>query len=154
MQDRQQERQSKIQVAPLPKSYEHRASMKWITIESVRVVMERLKNQTDQRISLLTPVGLIDGVLTDIAPSYSESFDTEFAEELVPNITSMVANVRIDLLRLIEKQEDKLELIDSAPLIGLKNVTVRSADQVFELPEITLFADQIAGFALSQPIVN
>lgn len=148
MADKQKEKPSVVEIAPLPKSYQHRASMKWITIESARVIMERLQHQTDQRIMLLTPVGLVEGELTDIAPSYSESFDEEFGEELVPDITSMVANVRIDLLRMIEKNEDDLQLIDSAPLVGLKNVKVHSANQSYELPEITLFADQIAGFTV------
>jgi hypothetical protein len=147
MADRKKESDS-IKLAPLPESFGHRASMKWITIESVRVIMERLKDQTNRRIMLLTPVGLIEGELTDIAPSYSESFDAEFGEELAPNVTSMVANVRIDLLKMMEKQEDDLELIDAAPLIGLRNVTVRSSAQTFQLPEITLFADQIAGFTV------
>ncbi|MFC4767321.1 hypothetical protein [Effusibacillus consociatus] len=150
MADREKEKHSKPDFSPLPKSYEHRASMKWITIESVRVVLERLKEQTDQRIVLLTPVGFVEGELTDIAPSYSESFKMEFGEDLTPDITSMVANLRIDLLRMIEKHEDKLEIIDSAPLIGLKNVTVRSSGQIYQLPEITIFADQVAGFAVSR----
>ncbi|GAX91828.1 hypothetical protein [Effusibacillus lacus] len=146
--------ESDIELPSLPKSYGHRASMKWITIESVRVVMERSKTLENKRIVLLTPAGLVEGELTDIAPSYAESFNSELGEELTPNITSMVANVRIDLLRMIEKQEDKLELIDSAPLVGLKNVVVRTTDHTFKLPEITLFADQIAGFTVSRQVLN
>lgn len=140
---------AKNSIIPLPKSYEHRASMKWITIESLRYTMDRISTKTG-RIILTTAAGIVEGELTEIAPSYAESFNEEFGNELVPNITSMVANIRIDLLRMMEEQEDQLELIDAAPLVGLKNVTVRTYGHVFELPEFTLFADQIVGFAIPQ----
>jgi hypothetical protein len=135
-----------VSLPALPKSYEHRASMKWITLEAVRVTMERLRKEANGRVVLITAAGMIEGELSDIAPSYAESFDIEFDDQAAANVTSMVANLRIDLLRILEKQENKLELTDAAPLIGLKNVIIRAAGHMTEVPELTLFADQICGF--------
>lgn len=152
MADKQQQEDAQqtqgISLPSLPKSYEHRASMKWITLEAVRVTLERLRKEASGRVVLLTAAGLIEGELSDIAPTYAESFDIDIDEEAAANVTSMVANLRIDLLRILEKQENKLELTDAAPLIGLKNVIIRIAGQTVEVPELTLFADQIAGFYL------
>lgn len=150
MAEKQPGKQDQAGATPLPESYRHRASMKWVTIESARIVMERLKDSVSRTIVLMTPAGVVEGELTDIEPSYSESFDPGAGGEPVPNITSMVANVRTDLLRLIEKEESRVELIDHAPLVGLKNVTLRTANQVYRLPEMTLFADQITGFSVSR----
>jgi hypothetical protein len=140
--------------ASLPKCYEHRASMKWMTIESLRVVLERLDNRTMGRVLFLTSIGVVEGELTEIAPSYSESFELEGEDSFVPELTSMVANLRIDLLRLAEQSDQQLELVDTAPLIGLKRVTIRTSGQIIELPELTLFADQISGFAISKLTVH
>lgn len=136
-------------VPPLPKSYDHRASMKWITIESLRIALERTAGTAMNRVSFLTPVGLVEGELTDIAPSYAESFELADGERFAPDVTSMVANLRIDMLRMMEQQENQLELVDAAPLIGLKNVKIHSAGQLIEMSELTLFADQITGFSVS-----
>lgn len=141
---------NRIVGSSLPKSYEHRPSMKWMTIESLRVVLERLDNGTMGRVLFLTPVGVVEGELTEIAPSYSESFESAGEDSFLPELTSMVANLRIDLLRLAEQSDQQLELVDTAPLIGLKRVTIRTSGQIIELPELTLFADQISGFAISK----
>ncbi|BCJ85777.1 hypothetical protein [Effusibacillus dendaii] len=142
-------------LTPLPKSYDHRASMKWITIESLRVVLERLNAHTEQKAVFLTSIGLIEGELVDIAASFAESFDEETdTRQSVPQVTSMVANVRVELLRVVEKDEKELRLTDSAPLIGLRNATIHLPDRAVHLPEVTLFADQVVGFAVEPQQVH
>ncbi|MGB8954192.1 MAG: hypothetical protein WCC10_02380 [Tumebacillaceae bacterium] len=133
----------------LPKAMEKRLSMKWLTMQALSDVIERLNaHQEEPRVVLLTAWGQIEGYLREIQPSYAEAF-READGHLDPDLASMVTHVRSDMLKRFEKEEKELQLVDNAPILSLTNVVLIQAGSERTLPQLTLFADQVIGFTLS-----
>lgn len=167
----QQGKSDKQQVPPfptLPKAMEHRISMKWLTMEALAKVNKLLELKgPEPRVMILTSWGQIEGKMKPIQPSYAESYREENGY-LVPDIASMVTHVRGDLLGLYEQEDSQgqgsqqeqqqqnggsssgLQIVDSAPIISLTDVVLTSGQTVTNVPQLTLFADQIIGFTLTQ----
>lgn len=123
--------------------------MKWLTMQALSDVIERLKaHQEEPRVVLLTAWGQIEGNLSEIQPSYAEAF-REANGHLDPDLASMVTHIRSDMLKRFEKEEKELQLVDNAPILSLTNVVLIQDGTERNLPQLTLFADQIIGFTLS-----
>ncbi|MGZ4121711.1 MAG: hypothetical protein ACXVOI_00685 [Tumebacillaceae bacterium] len=135
----------------LPKAMEKRLSMKWLTLEALSNVMARLEaNGTKSRVVLLTAGGQVEGTLCELKDSYAESFTTE-GDHLRPDVASMVTHVRTELLRTYEQEEQDLKLVDHAPILSLTDVVVTNGTGMRQsLLQLTLFADQVIGFSLSE----
>lgn len=139
----------------LPKAMEKRLSLKWLTMQALEAAIARLQAQGgSQRVMILTAFGQIEGELQDIRASYAESFVEAGNGEYRPDIASMVTHLRSELLRTYEQQEKQIQLVDTAPILSLKNVVVQAGGmgqtQPLQLPQLTLFADQVIGFALAE----
>lgn len=150
---KQEAEQTKDKTAPssmpaLPKALEKRVSLKWLTMEALSKVATRYGSESQPaRVVLLTAWGKIEGRLEEIKPSYAESF-TKQGETLTPDVASMVTHMRTELLALYEKEEQKLELIDAAPILSLTDVTLGQGTEQVQLSQLTVFADQVIGFSL------
>lgn len=139
----------------LPKAMEKRLSLKWLTMQALEASIARLKTQGGQsRVTILTAFGQIEGELQDIRASYAESFVEAGNGQLKPDLSSMVTHLRSEILRRYEEQEQQIEIVDTAPILSLKNVVLHAGgtgqNQGMNIPQLTLFADQVIGFALTE----
>ncbi|MBL0387647.1 hypothetical protein JJB07_13485 [Tumebacillus sp. ITR2] len=136
----------------LPKAMEKRISLKWLTLQALDNAVARLQAQGGQpRVTILTAYGRIAGELQEIQSSYAESFHEAENGRLTPDVSSMVTHLRSEMLRTLEEQEKQLEIIDTAPILSLKNVVLTQGGQEsVSMPQLTLFADQVIGFTLEE----
>jgi len=147
-QEQTKDKAAKSPMPALPKALEKRVSLKWLTMEALSKLAARYGDgQQPSRVVLLTAWGKIEGRLQEIKSSYAESFN-EQGENLAPDVASMVTHMRTELLALYEKEEQKLELVDSAPILSLTDVTLGSGAEQVQLPQLTVYADQVIGFSL------
>lgn len=160
-QDEQSQDKSKTnKPSTLPQAMEKRLSLKWLTLQALDVAIQRLKAQGAQpRVTILTAFGEIEGELQEIRSSYAESFiEDEEKGQLEPDIASMVTHLRSELLRTYEQAEPQIDIVDTAPILSLRNVVLRgpaSRRRAEHLPQLTLFADQVIGFALTDvPVMH
>jgi hypothetical protein len=131
----------------LPNPLQHRMSMKWTTLESVRILQDRLVAQDIQSsVLLLTPSGAICGKLADISDSYEENMTIEKADAL--DIASASAHLRTELWRMYAKKDPSLQAIDCGAIIHMQDVSMRLGNRNIHLPHIALFASEIIGFSL------
>lgn len=134
----------------VPKAMEHRLSMKWLTLEALAKLIKRFEIEgAKPRVVLLTAFGKLEGTLCEIQPSYAESYAEEANGALRPDVASMVTHLRSDLLTILEQEEKNLQLLDTAPILSLREVTLQAGGQEQTLPQLTLFADQVIGFSLT-----
>ncbi|TCP59507.1 hypothetical protein EV586_101727 [Tumebacillus sp. BK434] len=134
----------------VPKAMQHRLSMKWLTLEALSKLIKRFEIQgAKPRVVLLTAFGKLEGTLSEIQPSYAQSYSKEANGALRPDVASMVTHLRSDLLTLLEQEEQDLQLLDTAPILSLRDVTLQGGGQEQTLPQLTLFADQVIGFSLT-----
>ncbi|ASS75080.1 hypothetical protein CIG75_08880 [Tumebacillus algifaecis] len=148
-QDKEQEAQPAFPTIPM--AMEHRLSMKWLTMEALSKLIKRFGiDGTMPRVVLLTAFGKLEGTLCEIKPTYAESYSEEETGELRPDVASMVTHVRSDLLALMEQEEQGLQLVDTAPILSLRDVALYNHGQKQHLPQLTLFADQVIGFSLTE----
>jgi hypothetical protein len=147
-QEKKQKQRSEVKFPAVPKSMEKRVSMKWLTLQALQHVQKRL--QSGPRVVLLTAWGQVEGDLCEIEASYAESF-TRGAdrESLRPDVASMVTHLRSEILAMFEQEEQELHLVDAAPILSLRDVVLKSGSVESRLPQMTLFADQVIGFAPS-----
>jgi hypothetical protein len=132
----------------LPDPLQHRMSMKWTTLESLRILQERLNNQgVSSTVLLLTPAGPVCGQLTDISDSYEENMGCHDAGEL--DVASASVHLRTNLWRMYAKQDPSLQAVDCGAIIHLENVSMRFGNRRVHLPHMALFASEILGFSLS-----
>ncbi|PWK14423.1 hypothetical protein [Tumebacillus permanentifrigoris] len=151
-QSQDKKKQKKKPPSTLPKAMEKRLSLKWLTMQALEASIARLQAQGGQpRVTILTAFGQIEGELQDIRASYAESFVEEANGQYKPDLASMVTHLRSELLRTYEEQEKQIEIVDTAPILSLRDVVLQSSgsDLSTKLPQLTLFADQVIGFALS-----
>lgn len=134
----------------VPKAMEHRLSMKWLTLEALSKLIKRFEIEgAKPRVVLLTAFGKLEGTLCEIQPSYAESYSEEENGALRPDVASMVTHIRSDLLTVLEQEEKNLQLLDTAPILSLRDVILQGTGQEQHLPQLTLFADQVIGFSLT-----
>jgi len=135
----------------IPKAMEKRVSLKWLTLQALENVVLRLQAQGGSpRVILLTSWGQVEGELAGISSSYAESFFRLDEDSLLPDVASMVTHVRSEMLALFEQEEKKLEIVDTAPILSLVDVTLHGSGTPAKMPQLTLFADQVIGFALAE----
>jgi hypothetical protein len=131
----------------LPDPLQHRMSIKWTTLESVRILQQRLDNQDlPSSVMLLTPVGAIYGELTDISDSYEENLSVERADEL--DVASASVHLRTELWRMYAKKDPSLQPIDCGAIVHLQNASIRLGSRNLRLKHLALFASEIVGFSL------
>lgn len=131
----------------LPDPLQHRMSIKWTTLESVRILQQRLHSQdVPSSVMLLTPMGAICGELTDISDSYEENLAVERADEL--DVASASVHLRTELWRMYAKKDPSLQTIDCGAIIHLENVSMRLGSRNLHLKHLALFASEIVGFSL------
>ncbi|MFD2168826.1 hypothetical protein [Tumebacillus lipolyticus] len=140
----------------IPNAMRGRVSMKWLTLAALAKLIKRFELEgSEPRVMLLTAGGQLEGTLCEIRPSYAESYRKQANGDLSPDVASMVTHMRSDLLALWEQEEQSLQLIDSAPILSLRDVVVYSYDREQQLSQLTLFADQVIGFSLTAlPILS
>lgn len=128
----------------LPTQLAHRVSMKWMTMESLRLLLERqAQDGKPERVILLTASGTIEGQLTDIANTYEESVDPSNSEV---DVASATAHMRTDLWRLFANRDEELEPTDAAPLVRVKNAVIHTSSETIHTAELAVFANEVTGF--------
>ncbi|KEO84376.1 hypothetical protein [Tumebacillus flagellatus] len=148
----QDESKTKKPPSTLPKAMEKRVSLKWVTMQALDAAVSRMKAQGGQaRVTVLTAYGRITGELQEIQSSYAESFEKQENGTYRPDLASMVTHLRSEMLRRFEEEEKQLEIVDTAPILSLKDVEVAQVGQSpLRLPQLTLFADQVIGFTVEE----
>lgn len=137
--------EEKLPWPALPKALQHRVSLKWTTIESLRILVGRkAANGEIYRVLLLTGMGPIQGELADLADTYEDSVDPQHGSSL--DIASATAHLRTDVWNMYASQDDNLEPSDVAPVIRLRNVTIRAGAKRLRLPELAVFASDVIGY--------
>ncbi|MCF8563695.1 hypothetical protein LLE49_02935 [Alicyclobacillus tolerans] len=134
----------------LPSAWQHRVSLKWLTLESLRIVHQRLETQGKAlNVALLTTSGLVHGDLAQIADTYEESLNSPTHAD----IASAVVHLRTDLWRTYEKQDPELQPTDSGAIVHLRNATVHIGSETVHFAELALFASDIIGFTLTETAI-
>ncbi|GMA52483.1 hypothetical protein GCM10025857_38400 [Alicyclobacillus contaminans] len=137
----------------LPKPLQHRLSMKWSTVESLRILEQRCRAQHGTTYAvLLTNAGLIQGELADIADTYEENLDVDVVEDL--DVASAVSHLRTELWSLYAERDDQLTPSDTGAVVHLVNAEMKSGSRTCRFRHLALFADQVVAFTLtSHPLV-
>lgn len=136
----------------VPASSQNRISMKWLTVEALRVAIERANQiQPGHRAVFLIPQGTVEGDISEIRSSTAESYIEGSNDSFTADIASLTANIRTELLRLTEETEEDLQVIDSGAMIVLSNVKLMTHQGTQQLSQMTIFADQIIGFTTTEP---
>jgi hypothetical protein len=133
--------------AGVPESIAHRASMKWMSLEALRVLVDRLSARSlPAKVILLTTQGWIQGTLCDIEQHYDKAIDANRAEDI--DIASASVHIRSEMLEVYAKQDPNLHPIDNGAIVRLMNVTMKSGGRRLRLPNMALFASDVIGFSL------
>lgn len=131
----------------LPKPLQNRMSVKWTTMESLRVLQNRLYAQGDTRsVLLLTACGAIQGKLSDISDNYEVSLATDGSSDT--DLISATVHLRNDLWHMYAKKDPELQAIDSGALIHLTDVTYRVGNRRLHAAHMGVFASEVIGFTL------
>lgn len=132
----------------LPAAFQHRMSIRWLTFESLRILMQRRAAQgVSATVLLLTAMGPVQGELSDLQSTYEASVDPNMPQL---DTASATAHLRMKLWTLYAKVDDELEPSDGAPLLRLRNAVVGFGAQSIKMPELALFASDVIGFGLSE----
>lgn len=129
----------------LPNPLQHRMSMKWATLESLRIIQSRqaAKGETIQ-VLLLTALGVIVGHLADITDSYEDAVSTSTGVD----VASACAHLRTELWSMYSKQDPEIEANDCGAMIHVTNATIHSGAGTTTIHHLALFASEIVGFSL------
>lgn len=132
----------------LPAAFQHRMSVRWLTLESLRILMQRRAAQgVPATVLLLTAIGPVQGELSDLQATYEASVDPKMPQ-LDP--ASATAHLRMELWNLYAKADDELEPSDVAPILRLRNAVVGFGGQSIRMSELALFASDVIGFGVSE----
>ena len=125
--------------------------MKWSTLEALRILQDRLTSQgTTVRVLLMIPMGLVEGELADLTDTYEDSVaGDEVSEVSTVDVASATAHLRTELLRMYNERDPELQPTDTGALIRLTDVVLRDHGRRVRLPQLTLFATDVAGFAVA-----
>lgn len=128
----------------LPSELAHRISMRWLTLESLRVLLERQSHGVGpERVLLFTGAGVVEGELTDIADTYEESVDSA---NLQVDVASATAHMRTDLWHVLADKDGELEPVDTAPIVRLQNAVIHTSNSTIHTKELAVFANEVIGF--------
>ncbi|MCL6442831.1 MAG: hypothetical protein K6T83_05125 [Alicyclobacillus sp.] len=131
----------------LPTAFQHRLAMKWVTLESLRILSERCKTRgMTALILLITAHGPIQGSLSDFAPSYEDAIKDQNVSEI--DVASATVHLRTDLWKTYEARDAAVAPVDSAAIIHVANAVLRIGGRRLQIPHLALFADDVLGFTL------
>lgn len=132
----------------LPKPLEHRLSTKWTTFEALRILQLRLRaGGSGTNVVLFTSAGVIQGELVDISESYEQSVGSHSLPDM--DVISATVHLRTDLWTMYAQKDQELQPVDSAAVIRLKNVVTRIGNRRIHLPQLGVFASDVAAFTLT-----
>jgi hypothetical protein len=131
----------------LPAAWQNKVSMRWLTLEALRVLQQRVANQSPVRVLLWTTAGCVEGELADIVEHYDESRSTDDPGDT--DVASAVVHLRYDLWNLYAEKNPELQAVDSAALIHVRNATVRIGARRLRIPHMAVFAQDVVGFTLT-----
>lgn len=129
----------------LPKAFQHRVSTKWMTLESLRILIGRREVQGESlHVLLLTTMGPVQGDLADIRDTYEDAIQSDHPGPL--DVASATIHLRTSLWNLYAEQDENLSPTDVAPVIRLQNARFRVGTRRIQLPELALFASDVIGY--------
>ncbi|MCL6592402.1 MAG: hypothetical protein K6T31_00365 [Alicyclobacillus sp.] len=125
----------------------HQMSVKWSTIEALRILQDRLSAQgTDAQVVLMTPMGWVQGELADIAATYEDALGQGDIHSV--DAASAAVHVRTHLWNLYVRQDPKLHPSDTGAVLHLRDAVVRVGGRRCRFPHFAVFASDVAGFTL------
>lgn len=131
----------------IPDSIAHRTSMKWMALESLRIVHSRLKQRgITSKVLLLTSMGPVEGYLLDIQQQYEQTVAADSVSNM--DIPSAVVHVRSELLNVYGKKDDEIMAIDNGAIVRLQNAVLKIGGRKLRVNELALFASEVIGFTL------
>ena len=143
------EKKSKDEQLGLPEPIEHRISAKWVTLESLRILQDRLRSRGESvRVLLLTAIGPIQGNLCRVTDSYEDSLDTTELEHI--DIASATIHLRTTLWKMYAERESELKATDASAVIHLNDVVIRFGSRRARFDHFALFATDIIGYTITQ----
>ncbi|MCL6547859.1 MAG: hypothetical protein K6T30_03000 [Alicyclobacillus sp.] len=117
--------------------------MKWVTLEALRILHQRLQAQGKHvTVVLLTPAGWIQGELADFADSYEESVASD-------DPVSATVHLRTDIWRMYEAADANIVPVDAGAVVHLRGASLRMGGRRVRLDHLAVFARDIIGYSLS-----
>ncbi len=148
MDERQETEDDKHPWPDLPKPLEHRLSMKWTTLESLRILQQRLLARgASSQVVLLTTSGILQGRLSDISESYEDSVALDAVSDI--DVPSAAVHLRTDLWSMYARKDEQITPVDSAAVLHLEDVVMKVGTRKVRLKHLGVFADEVVAFALS-----
>jgi hypothetical protein len=151
--DQQESADDKHPWPGLPKPLVHRLSMKWTTLESLRILQQRLLARgAPSQVVLLTTSGLLQGRLADISESYESSVALDAVSDI--DVPSAAVHLRTDLWSMYASKDEQITPVDSAAVLHLEDVVMKVGTRKVRLNHLGVFADEVVAFTLSpDPII-
>lgn len=149
MTDSAGDKPKKLPWPDLPSALQHDISMRWLTLESLRILQERLSARHDNiRVRLLTSAGIVEGMISDISENYEYAMGQGLSDV---DVASATVHIRTDLWNMYGSRDKHLKPNDSAAVLHMTHVTIQAHGQVFNMDEFAIFVGEIAGFGLISP---
>lgn len=131
----------------LPAHISHRMSVKWSTLEALRVLQSRLQAQgMPARAFLLTSAGVVQGQLADITDTYEEALAGNRLARM--DVVSATVHLRADIWQLQATDDPELAPTDSGGVIHLQEAVIRVGGRRLRMDHLALFASDVVGYAL------
>jgi len=131
----------------LPKAFQHSMSMRWLTLESLRILQNRLHARHEStRVWLLTGAGTLEGLLCEITNDYESSVAEDNLSDI--DVASATVHIRTDMWNMYSNEDKELTTIDTAAVLHLSHVKVRTNNHFVSMKHLAVFAGDVIAFGL------
>jgi hypothetical protein len=127
--------------------------MKWTTLESLRILQQRLLARgASSQVVLLTTSGILQGVLADISESYEDSVALDAVSDI--DVPSATVHLRTELWSMYARKDEQITPVGSAAVLHLEDAVVKVGTRKVRFKHLGVFADEVVAFALApEPVI-